>query len=87
MRKRGWLFIAFLFCCALAQAQDQYVEVTVKDTLLIEPKEWYYFIKVEESYDDMDETVTIDTAVSAAPTPKTKVKPTPQPKVPPKPKY
>ncbi|ANE51628.1 SIMPL domain-containing protein [Flavisolibacter tropicus] len=86
MKKRGLLFSAFLFCGALAQAQDQYVEVTVKDTLMVEPKEWYYYIKVEESYEDMDVTTAIDTAAYAAPTPKNKAKPVPQPKAPPKPK-
>jgi hypothetical protein len=83
MRKRGWLLSAFLFCCALAQAQDQYVEVTVKDTLMVEPKEWYYYIKVNESYDDMDVTVTVDSApVPSAP----KAKVTPPPQTPAKPK-
>lgn len=86
MRKKGLLFSAFLCCGALAQAQDQYVEVTVKDTLMIEPKEWYYYIKVEESYEDMDVTATIDTAASISPTPNPKAKPVPQPKAPLKPK-
>lgn len=84
MRKRGFLFSAFVCCSALVQAQDQYVEVTVKDTLLVEPKEWYYYIKVEESYDDMDVT-TIDSAYMP-PAPKTKGIKTPVPKDPPKPK-
>jgi len=86
MRKRGILFTAFLFGCVLVQAQDQYVEVTVKDTLLVEPKEWYYYIKVEESYEDMDVTTTIDTAAYLPPPPKTGTTRTPVPKDPPKPK-
>lgn len=84
--RKGLLFSAFLCCGVLAQAQDQYVEVTVKDTLMVEPIEWHYYIKVEESYDDMDVTTAIDTAAYAAPALKTKVKPLPQPKEPPKPK-
>lgn len=87
MRKRGFLFGAFLCCCALVQAQDQYVEVTVKDTLLVEPSEWYYYIKVEESYEDMDVTATIDsTDYMLAPPSQTKAVKTPAPKEPPKPK-
>jgi hypothetical protein len=84
--RKGSLFTAVLFCCVGAQAQDQYVEVTVKDTLMIEPKEWYYYIKVEESYEDMDVTTTVDTAAYTYPAPKTKAKPAPPAKQLPKPK-
>jgi hypothetical protein len=48
----------FLFSFA-SSAQEQYVEVIVKDTMMVEPQRWILFVNIEKEY---DYTARTDTA-------------------------
>lgn len=45
------LFLVVLVFSYKTFAQDQYVEVVVKDTVLAEPQKWTVFVQIQESYD------------------------------------
>ena len=47
MKNKGLLFLFFFFCGLAATAQEQYVEVVVTDTMMVEPREWNYFILLQ----------------------------------------
>jgi hypothetical protein len=72
MRSKGLVVAIFLMASTLLQAQDQYVEITVKDTLMVEPAEWFYYIRVNDSYGDINDMLTTIDTVEYTTTPKTK---------------
>src|SRR5215212_3840232 len=64
MQKFSCIF-SFLFIFSFASiAQEQYIEVIVKDTLYVEPQRWILFVNIEKQYDYM--TTTTDTVAAPA---------------------
>lgn len=87
MKKTFFMLCLLLPLSKYATAQEQFVEVVVTDTLLVEPQVWYYSVSAnkEYSYTTVDTTViTIDTEPLPPPPPgKTTKKPAkPAPKKP-----
>lgn len=46
--KKLSLLLLVVTCSTCLQAQEQYIEVVVSDTMTIEPKEWNYFLFMQE---------------------------------------
>lgn len=51
MKKLAIIFSFLLAASFSSFAQDQYIEVVVKDTLMVEPQRWILFINIEKQYD------------------------------------
>ncbi len=47
--KRIWFIILFCAMSIYLMAQDQFIEVLVSDTMIIEPQEWQYFLMLQKS--------------------------------------
>jgi hypothetical protein len=59
MKNTCFLFLCVLLFCRAA-AQDQYIEVVVTDTMMVEPREWNYFLMLQSG----DETASSEEAAN-----------------------
>jgi hypothetical protein len=66
------MMILISFC---SYAQDQYVEVIVRDTLLAEPQRWTVYVNLHEVMDytiTTEDSVTVDSSPMKRPVPEKK---------------
>jgi hypothetical protein len=49
MKNTRLLIVCIFLTCLSARAQDQYIEVVVTDTMMVEPKQWNYFLILQSS--------------------------------------
>lgn len=74
MKKLSFILMSILIT-SITYSQDTFVEVVVKDTMLLEPEEWIVFVNIQKQYDYTTTTTTIDTVFDPARTPPTRVAP------------
>jgi hypothetical protein len=73
--KKFTCILSFIFILSFnAFTQEQYIEVLVKDTLIVEPQRWILLIKIEKQYDYVtSDTISVIDSVAA---PSTSIEPT-----------
>ena len=74
-------FVPLLCLLAIVQsaaAQEQYIELVLTDTMLVEPQQWYYYVTIEKSYDIYDTAMTMELDGSIPPIAPAPPKATPQ---------
>lgn len=46
--RKGLTFLSLFIACSMLRAQEQYIEVVVTDTMIVEPTEWNYFLFLQK---------------------------------------
>ena len=74
--KKLTCILSFIFIISLKSfAQEHYIEVLVKDTLMVEPQRWTLLIKIEKQYDYTTSDTTTTVYIDSVAAPSTSVLP------------